>query len=128
LHGVPGATQCPARQATSVLLDTPPRTQFVNGRLCHGVSVVSDREHTRLVDGSTKRTTRLERAPMIKPEDIEFGIDTFGDIPRGDDGQLVSDAEAIRATIAEAKLADEVGIDVISVGEHHRPAFAISSP
>ncbi len=65
---------------------------------------------------------------MTTPETIEFGIDTFGDIPRGDDGQLVSDAEAIRATIAEAKLADEVGIDVISVGEHHRPDFAISSP
>ena len=64
---------------------------------------------------------------MIKPEDIEFGIDTFGDIPRGDDGASVSDAEAIRATVAEAKLADEVGIDVIAVGEHHRPDFAISS-
>ena len=65
---------------------------------------------------------------MIKPEDIEFGIDTFGDIPRDDAGQSVSDAEAIRATVAEAKLADEVGIDVIAVGEHHRPDFAISSP
>lgn len=65
---------------------------------------------------------------MIPVEELEFGIDTFGDIPRDDDGALVTGAAAIRATIAEARLADEVGIDVISVGEHHRPDFAISSP
>lgn len=61
-------------------------------------------------------------------ENIEFGIDTFGDVPRDDDGQLVSYAQAIRATLDEAVLADEVGIDVIAVGEHHRPEFAISTP
>ena len=65
---------------------------------------------------------------MSKVEDLEFGIDTFGDIPSGDDGRLVTDAQAIRATVAEAVVADQVGIDVISVGEHHRPDFAISSP
>ena len=37
-------------------------------------------------------------------------------------------AAAIRAVVDEAVLADEVGIDVIAVGEHHRPEFAISSP
>src|SRR5690606_10685479 len=67
-------------------------------------------------------------APMIMPETIEFGLDTFGDIPRDDDGQRVSDAAAIRATVAEAKLADQVGVDAFTVGEHHRSDFAISSP
>ena len=33
---------------------------------------------------------------------IEFGIDTFGDLPRDDRGQIVSYAEAIRALRAEA--------------------------
>lgn len=61
-------------------------------------------------------------------ENIEFGIDTFGDVPRGKDGQLVSYAQAIRATLEEAVLADQVGIDVIAVGEHHRPEFAITTP
>lgn len=65
---------------------------------------------------------------MSDYEGLEFGIDTFGDVPRGDDGGLVSYAEAIRAAVREAVLADEVGIDVIAVGEHHRPEFAISSP
>ncbi len=59
---------------------------------------------------------------------IEFGIDSFGDLPRDDDGNVISYAAAIRATLAEAVLADDVGIDAIAVGEHHRPEFAISTP
>ncbi|MEV0361878.1 LLM class flavin-dependent oxidoreductase [Nocardia fusca] len=59
---------------------------------------------------------------------IEFGIDSFGDRPRNDRGEIVSHAQAIRAAVAEAVLADQVGIDVIALGEHHRPEYAISSP
>jgi probable oxidoreductase, LLM family len=59
---------------------------------------------------------------------IEFGVDTFGDVPSTDDGALATHAEGIRATIAEARLADQVGVDVISVGEHHRADYAISCP
>lgn len=59
---------------------------------------------------------------------LELGLDTFGDIPTGPDGTLVSDAEAIRATIEEAVVADQTGVDIIAVGEHHRHEFAISSP
>ncbi len=65
---------------------------------------------------------------MIDPSRVEFGMDTFGDLPRDDHGAIVSYGEAIRATVAEAVLGDQVGIDAISVGEHHRPEFAISSP
>jgi len=60
--------------------------------------------------------------------DIEFGIDTFGDLPRNDRGEVVSYGEAIRRTVEEAVLADDTGIDVVAVGEHHRPEFAISTP
>lgn len=60
--------------------------------------------------------------------DIEFGIDTFGDLPRNDRGEVVSYGEAIRRTVDEAVLADAAGVDVIAVGEHHRPEFAISTP
>ncbi|WP_277211041.1 LLM class flavin-dependent oxidoreductase [Isoptericola croceus] len=59
---------------------------------------------------------------------IEFGIDSFGDRPRDDRGEIVSHAQAIRAAVAEAVLADQVGIDVVALGEHHRPEYAISSP
>ena len=64
----------------------------------------------------------------IEMGDIEFGIDTFGDLPRNDRGEVVSYGEAIRRTVEEAVLADQIGIDAIAVGEHHRPEFAISTP
>lgn len=59
---------------------------------------------------------------------IEFGIDSFGERPRNARGEVVSQAEAIRIAVSEAILADEIGIDVIALGEHHRPEYAISSP
>lgn len=64
----------------------------------------------------------------LDPTAIEFGLDTFGDIPRKEDGALFTHAEAIRATLEEAKLADAIGVDAFTVGEHHRPDYAISSP
>jgi probable LLM family oxidoreductase len=65
---------------------------------------------------------------MTDVSKITFGIDTFGDLPRDDRGEIVSHARAIRAVVEEAILADEIGIDAITVGEHHRPDYAISSP
>ena len=62
------------------------------------------------------------------PAPIEFGIDTFGDIPVDADGNLVPHPEAIRQVVEEAVLADQIGIDVVALGEHHRPDYAISSP
>lgn len=59
---------------------------------------------------------------------IEFGLDTFGDITRGSDGELLTGAQTIRNVIAEAELADRVGVDFFGVGEHHRREFAISAP
>jgi len=57
-----------------------------------------------------------------------FGIDTFGDLPKTDDGVLFTHAAAIRHVVEEAVLADKLGIDSIGVGEHHRSDFSISSP
>lgn len=59
---------------------------------------------------------------------VTFGIDTFGDVPEDDHGTLLTPAQAIRQVVDEAVLADQVGIDVIALGEHHRPEYAISSP
>jgi probable LLM family oxidoreductase len=60
--------------------------------------------------------------------DLEFGIDTFGDVPEDDSGALLSHAAAIRQVVDEAVLADELGVDVIALGEHHRSEYSISSP
>jgi probable LLM family oxidoreductase len=59
---------------------------------------------------------------------IELGLDTFGDVTDGPDGQPLHQAQVIRNLVEEGVLADEVGVDFIGVGEHHRPDFAVSSP
>ena len=60
--------------------------------------------------------------------DVEFGLDTFGDVTVGLDGSPVSQAQVIRNVVAEAVLADELGLDFIGVGEHHRVDFAVAAP
>jgi probable LLM family oxidoreductase len=61
-------------------------------------------------------------------QQIELGLDTFGDITAGPDGKPLSHAQVIRNVIEEAVLADSLGIDFIGVGEHHRADFAVSAP
>jgi probable LLM family oxidoreductase len=62
------------------------------------------------------------------PQAPTFGLDTFGDRGTGPDGRQVSHADAIRQVVAEAELADELGLDYFGVGEHHRDDFAVSAP
>ncbi|CAI9385853.1 LLM class flavin-dependent oxidoreductase [Microbacterium sp. T2.11-28] len=59
---------------------------------------------------------------------VHLGLDTFGDVTHGEDGERVSDAQAIRDTVDQAVLADQVGLHFFGVGEHHRHEFAVSSP
>ncbi len=59
---------------------------------------------------------------------VELGLDTFGDITVGADGHRLHEAQVIRNVVAEAVLADQLGLDFFGVGEHHRDDFAISSP
>jgi probable LLM family oxidoreductase len=61
-------------------------------------------------------------------EPLELGLDTFGDVTRNADGKPLPHAQVIRDVVAEAVLADELGVDFIGLGEHHRADFAISSP
>src|ERR1700761_4596538 len=59
---------------------------------------------------------------------LEFGLDTFGDVTKDATGELRPHAQVIRDVIDEAVLADELGINFIGLGEHHRADFAISAP
>jgi len=60
---------------------------------------------------------------------VELGITTFAETyPDPDTGETVSHGERLRRVIEEAKLAEEVGLDVYGIGEHHRPDFASSAP
>ncbi len=62
------------------------------------------------------------------PDSFAIGLDTFGDITMAADGTLHSAAHVLRDVIAEAVLADQVGLHAFGVGEHHRRDFAISAP
>lgn len=57
-----------------------------------------------------------------------FGLDTFGDVSAGDDGTPLPHPEAIRQVVEEVVLADATGVDVVALGEHHRPEYSISTP
>lgn len=62
------------------------------------------------------------------PPDIEFGLDTFGDVTAGADGAPTPQAQVIRDVVEEGVLADSLGLGFFGVGEHHREDFAISAP
>ncbi|MBV1856456.1 LLM class flavin-dependent oxidoreductase [Catellatospora tritici] len=53
-------------------------------------------------------------------ERFELGLNSFGEVATDGDREL-SDAETIRLLVEEARLAESVGLDVFSVGEHYRP-------
>jgi probable LLM family oxidoreductase len=59
---------------------------------------------------------------------LELGLDTFGDVTVADDGSVLAQPRVIRDVVDEAVFADQLGIDFIGVGEHHRPDLAISAP
>ena len=60
---------------------------------------------------------------------VEFGLHTFGDITQDVEGtRVLSHPEVLRNVVAEGVLADQVGVDVIGVGEHHRPDYSVSAP
>jgi probable LLM family oxidoreductase len=50
---------------------------------------------------------------------LEIGLNSFGEVPT-DDGRRLSDAETVRLAVTEAVLAESVGIDVFSIGEHYK--------
>src|SRR5689334_17088101 len=66
--------------------------------------------------------------PKSMSTQLELGLDTFGDVTRSAGGTSDSQAQVIRNVVREAVLADQLGIDFIGLGEHHRADFAISSP
>lgn len=58
---------------------------------------------------------------------MELGLYTFGDLPVGVTGPEPA-RQRLSEIVAAAKLADEAGLSVFGVGEHHRSDYAISAP
>ncbi|MDO5066718.1 MAG: LLM class flavin-dependent oxidoreductase [Propionibacteriaceae bacterium] len=60
---------------------------------------------------------------------MQFGIFSVGDVTTDPTtGRTPTEHERIKATVEIAKLADEVGLDVVALGQHHNPPFVASSP
>jgi probable LLM family oxidoreductase len=59
---------------------------------------------------------------------MDLGIYTFAELIPEPSGPPVSAHQRLRDLVEEIELADQVGLDVFGIGEHHRPDFAVSSP
>ena len=60
---------------------------------------------------------------------MEIGISTFVETtPDVKTGEVISHAQRLREVVEEIVLADQVGLDIFGVGEHHRKDYAASSP
>jgi probable LLM family oxidoreductase len=57
---------------------------------------------------------------------VELGLATFADLPLGADAPHA--ARRLRELLEEIELADQLGLEVFGVGEHHRPDYAVSAP
>ncbi|HEY4624656.1 MAG TPA: LLM class flavin-dependent oxidoreductase [Blastococcus sp.] len=60
---------------------------------------------------------------------MELGVYTFGDVLRNPrNGTTISPEQRLKNLLEEVELADQVGLDVFGLGEHHRPDYAVSAP
>ena len=59
---------------------------------------------------------------------MEIGLYTFGELAPDPATGKTSPGQRLRDLVEEIVLADQVGLDVFGVGEHHRPDFAVSAP
>ena len=71
-------------------------------------------------------TPAATKAPL---NGMQFGVFSVGDVtPDPTSGRTPTEHERIKAIIAIAEKAEEVGLDVFATGEHHNPPFVPSSP
>src|SRR5690606_40517946 len=67
--------------------------------------------------------------PLYRAEGLELGIYTFGEAtPDPATGRTISAQQRLHDLVEAIELADQVGLDVFGVGEHHRPDFTVSAP
>jgi len=72
--------------------------------------------------------TSTELQSVLPAHRVQLGLDTFGDMTVDEAGVPRTFGQVLREVVEQGTLADEVGVDAIGLGEHHRDDFAISSP
>jgi alkanesulfonate monooxygenase SsuD/methylene tetrahydromethanopterin reductase-like flavin-dependent oxidoreductase (luciferase family) len=59
---------------------------------------------------------------------MEIGIDSFAAVLKNNQGDTISSEQSIKELLQRIEKADEVGLDVFGIGEHHRKEFLDSAP
>jgi alkanesulfonate monooxygenase SsuD/methylene tetrahydromethanopterin reductase-like flavin-dependent oxidoreductase (luciferase family) len=59
---------------------------------------------------------------------MEIGIDSFAAVLKNNQGNTIGSEQSIRELLERIQKADEVGLDVFGIGEHHRKEFLDSAP
>ncbi|WP_440710567.1 LLM class flavin-dependent oxidoreductase [Herbiconiux sp. YIM B11900] len=80
--------------------------------------------HSHSSAESTDSASEVDSTPSA----LEFGLDTFGDVTADVSGTPLPHAQVLRNLVAQGVLADQVGVDLIGFGEHHRDDFAVTTP
>ena len=74
-------------------------------------------------------TTTPTTPPEARAKPFEIGLYSFVEIgPDPVTGETISPQERIKNILETIELADQVGLDVFGIGEHHRPDFVASAP
>ncbi len=67
--------------------------------------------------------------PTSSSHDFEIGLYSFAELtPDARSGEMISPAQRLHNLLESIELAEEVGLDVFGLGEHHRPDFVASAP
>ncbi|HSH21520.1 MAG TPA: LLM class flavin-dependent oxidoreductase [Candidatus Caenarcaniphilales bacterium] len=94
----------------------------------------------RTMRAELERDKYLSSSSLIRPissilapsrqqgDGMELGIYRFSELTAGPDGQKINPAQRLRDLVEEMELADQGGLDVFGVGEHHRPDYVVSAP
>src|SRR5258708_36945130 len=59
---------------------------------------------------------------------MEIGIDSFAAMFSGNSNKIINDSDALAQLLDRIVKADEVGLDIFGIGEHHRKGFLDSAP
>ncbi len=71
----------------------------------------------------------MASAPLTLKRPFEIGLYSFAELtPDPLTGQKISPTERIKNLLETAELADQLGLDIFGLGEHHRPDFVASAP
>lgn len=66
---------------------------------------------------------------MQSKEDFEIGLYSFAELtPDAVTGKMIDPTQRMQNLVESIELAEQVGLDIFGLGEHHRPDFISSSP